>query len=489
MNEALADWVNKLDTQGLPALQESTERLRVLGSKDNSNMDELVAVIESDPGMTLRLIRYINNLRHKHLRTEITTVHHGLMMLGMSHLQKIPEDTELVEDLPEASRERLLRHFSQGLHAGYQVRDLARITKETVADELYLAAMLHNMGTMLLDLHAAEEMSRVRELMHQKQMEADQAEYVVFGFTTDQLTIELAKLWKLPEILLDSLRGENAQHKRVLSVMLSAQIAETAENGWYNPDMMELLEPLADLLLSDIGSVATLLHQNAAESARASMHLGVPHPATMLLYPVPPVVDANTLPIEQQNTQLPEELEENADFCLAPQRPALIKTLKRLSDHDKEPLLLRDVLALTMEGMHDGLGLNRVMFAMLTPDKGQLKSRRILGSGNDPQFNRFTVDLNSHNLFVRLLEKPQSLWLDDNNRAKFFPLIPINIHKLLRNDSFFVMSLFIRDKPIGIFYADRHTRSCRLDEQSYKYFKHLVTQASMCLAQLQAKSK
>lgn len=488
MNEALADWVKKLDTQCLPALRDSTERLRVLGSKDDSNMDELVSVIESDPGLTLRLIRYINNLRHKHLRTEITTVRHGLMMLGMSHMQKIPQNVALVEELSDAARERLLRHFSQALHAGYQVRDLARLTKETVADELYLAAMLHNLGAMLLDLHAPDEMARVRELVHQKQMESDKAEYVVFGFTTDQLTVELARLWKLPEILIDSLRGENAQHKRVLSVMLSAQVAEAAEDGWYTPQIQELLEPLADLLLSDIGSVATLIHQNAVASARSSMHLGVPHPAITLLYPIPPMEEENVTAIAQPQTSEAHETFETGDYCLAPQRPVLIKVLKRLTNHHEEPLLLRDVLALAMEGMHDGLGLNRVMFAMLTPDKGQLKSRRILGSDNDPQFNRFAVDLNSHNLFVRLLEKPQSLWLDDNNRAKFFPLIPISIHKLLRNDSFYVMSLFIRDKPIGIFYADRHSRSCRLDAQSYKYFKHLVTQASMCLAQMQVKA-
>lgn len=483
MNEALAGWIKKLDTHCLPALKANIERLRVLGSKEDSNMDELVAVIESDPGLTLRLIRYINNLRHKHLRTEIATVRHGLMMLGISHVQKIPQDIGVMEELEADVRQRLLGHFSQALHAGYQVRDLARLTKETAADELYLASMLHNLGAMLLDLHAPEEMARVRELMHQKQMEADKAEYVVFGFTTDQLTIELAQLWKLPAILLDSLRGENAQHRRVLSVMLAARVAEATEQGWYGPDLMELLEPLADLLLSDIASVATLLHQNAAAAARASLYLGVAHPASTLLHPIPPLEQEESA---TANSVTPyEEAEESADFCLAPQRQVLLRVLKRLTNHAQEPLLLRDVLALTMEGMHDGLGLNRVMFAMLTPDKGQLKSRRILGSDNDPLFNRFAVDLNGHNLFVRLLDKPQAVWLDDNNRAKFFPLIPINLHKLLRNDSFYMMSLFIRDKPIGIFYADRQTRSCRLDERSYKYFKHLVTQASMCLAQMQ----
>ena len=175
--------------------------------------------------------------------------------------------------------------------------------------------------------------------------------------------------------------------------------------------------------------------------------------------------------------------DEDADFCLMPQRRVLLRVMKSLTQTE-ESLSLKKVLALTMEGMHEGLGLNRVVFAMLTPDKGQLRARSILGSDNDPLFNRFVIDLESHNLFTRLLEKPQSLWLDENNRGKFFPLIPIGFHKLIRNDSFLVMSLFVRNKPVGIFYADRHTNACRLDAESYKRFKQLVAQASQTLSRI-----
>jgi hypothetical protein len=113
-----------------------------------------------------------------------------------------------------------------------------------------------------------------------------------------------------------------------------------------------------------------------------------------------------------------------------------------------------------------------------------LRARGIVGSVNDPLFNRFSIDLVSHNLFVRLMEKPQSLWLNDDNRGKFFPLIPINFHKMVRNDSFFVMSLFVRNKPVGMFYADRHTSTCHLDKEAYKRFKHLVAQVSHTLGRL-----
>ena len=486
MNNALAAWVKRLDQACLPALKANTELMRQLAANENVDMVRLAALIESDPGLTLRLMRYINNLRHKHLRSEITTVRNALMMLGLTHVQKIPQDLPTMDELDEEASLRLRKHFSQALHAAYQARDWARITKDLVSDELYLAALLRNLGETMLDLHAPQEMERVRELMQQKQMEANEAEYVVFGFSIDQLTLELARLWRLPSLLSDSLHGENAQHKRVLNVMLAAQLAKAAAQGWYTQRTLKLVEQTADLLLSDTSTTATLFHLNAVEAARETLQLDVTHPAATLIFPPPAQAEE-----EEEEEISPESRvsdsgllpDGDADFCLMPQRRVLLRVMKSMAQPDGD-LSLKKVLALVMEGMHEGLGLNRVVFAMLTPDKGQLRARSILGSDNDPLFNRFAVDLENHNLFVRLLEKPQSLWLDENNRGKLFPLVPINFHKLIHNDSFFIMSLFVRHKPIGIFYADRHTNACRLDAESYKRFKQLVAQASQTLSRI-----
>jgi HD-like signal output (HDOD) protein len=479
MNQALATWVDKLDQSCLPALEGNVQLMRQLAANENVDIGRLVVLIESDPGLSLRLMRYINNLRHKHLRTEIGTVRHALMMLGLSHVQQIPENLPSVESLQGESRSRLLKHFNQAYHAATQAREWAHLNKDRVVDEIYLAALLHNLGEILLELHAPQEMDKVRALMQEKEMEAEEAEYVVFGFGIDQLSAALVSHWRLPSLLQDSLHGENAQHKRVLNVMLASQVAKASEHGWYSPRCNQLVEQIADLLLADSASVATLLHRTAVEAARHSERFEVPHAASRLLHPVPLPAKAP----RRATSNVALEPDEDADFCLLPQRQVLLQVARELNG-EAASLNLKRVLELTMRGIHEGLGLNRVVFAMLTPDKGQLRARSILGSDNDPRFNRFVVDLDNQNLFVRLLEKPQSLWFDESNRAKFFKLIPVNFHQLIRNDSFFVMSLFVRNKAVGIFYADRHTNACRLDEGSYKRFKQLVTQASQTLGRI-----
>lgn len=477
MNEALAKWVDKLQQQSLPALTANRDLLQQMSANERSDMGQLATLIETDPGLSLMLLRHINEIRHKHLRSEITTPRHALMMLGLQQLRLLLPKVSLAEKLPKEAQQRLRSQYSHSFHAAYQARDWGRQRRDLDVDEIFTAALLSNLGETLLNLHASEEIDRVYTLMQQKEMEPEEAQYVVFGFSFDQLSLEIARAWHLPNLLCDSLQAENASQGRVLNIMLAAQLARCSRHGWYSKAVTKLIDDIAEFLLSDSATVATLLHTNAVEAAHESVLYKVPHPAALLLYPAEPP-DAEKPAVKKSHcTDLPSA---NDDFCLAPQRQVLVRVLKALSKPDQTPPL-KEVLRLVLEGMHDGLGLNRVVFASLTPNKDQLRASYMLGSDNDPSFKRFAVDLSGHNLFVRLMEKQQSLWLDDNNRQKFFKLIPINFHKLIDNDSFLVMSLFIRGKAAGLFYADRRNRNCRLDSESYKRFKQLVTVAGVCL--------
>lgn len=477
MSDALAAWLHRLDQSCLPALKANTEQLRQLAASEQANIGQMADIIESDPGLSLRLMRYINNLRRKHLRSEISTVRHALMMLGIDYVQQIPEEIPHVEAQTPEVQQRLRHHFNRSFHAAWQARTWAVLNRDTVADELYMATLLHNLGEILMDLHEPQEMDRVREMMHRKKMSADEAEYVVFGFSLDHLTVELAKQWQLPSILIDALQSENAQSNRVLNVMLAARLAEQVEEGWYNAATGELLEQIAEFMMTDIGSIATLTHKTAVEAANLSAQYQVPHPAIALLYP--PSAEEE---VEQESETTIDNEPADSELCLMPQRQVYVRVMKALAQTTAE-IPLKEIIALALEGMHSGLGLNRAVFAMLTPDKGQLKARSILGSDNDPHFSRFVVDLNNHNLFVRLMENPLSLWLNDENRNKFFNLIPIQFHKLTHNDHFFIMSLFVRNKPVGMFYADR-PRACHLDEETYKQFKQIVAQVSHTLSRI-----
>ena len=145
-------------------------------------------------------------------------------------------------------------------------------------------------------------------------------------------------------------------------------------------------------------------------------------------------------------------------------------------------LAMNDVMRQVVHGMHHGAGLNRVVFSTLTRDGRRLQPKFMIGSDNDPVFSRFEIHLDKPHLFKRLMEKPQSLWINDDNRHKYWPLVPDAIKLLIKTDSFYAMSFHLRGKPLGLFYADRHSADCHLDEHTYQQFRQLCQLAAKGLA-------
>jgi hypothetical protein len=63
------------------------------------------------------------------------------------------------------------------------------------------------------------------------------------------------------------------------------------------------------------------------------------------------------------------------------------------------------------------------------------------------------------------------------------PLLPSGLRELLETDNFFALSLFVNDKPRGLFFADRYETD-PLSETSYRFFKRLSHTAMQAMGKL-----
>ncbi len=480
MHNTLNAWADKLQHAVLPALPQTVAEMVRLGSDDNVNMWSLARVVEKDPGLCIALLRRVNAGGQKRLRTEVTTVEHAMMMLGLTQLRTLPKAIPLIQQAGDPTgRERALRLMAQGYHAAWQARELARLRKDMEPDEVFLPALLHHLGEILLWLYAPAKMLQLEELITRQQMEPEEAQYVVFGFGLDHLTLTLARLWGLPTLMQDSLKSESAQQLRIYGIMLAVQLARVVEQGWYRAASTTVLEQIAHHLGHDLDITTTHVHRYAVAAANHSECFPALPAAARLLHPSQPEAAPGWKPEPAGETPGQQPSPEPATaFCLAPQLRILRQSLQELQAGN---LTLQKVLSLTMDGMHDGIGLNRVVFALLTQERHQLRARAIAGADNDPAFKRFLIELNGAHLFTRLMEKPQALWINDTNRIKFWPLVPKPFQRIIRCNSFLVLSVFVKGRPVGLFYADRHSADCALDSHAYHRFKQLGLLAAKAL--------
>ena len=473
----IESWINKIGDTPIPVLSETIEDVKRLCKMDNVSIPELTDVVERDPGLTVQILRTSNQRKRSSLSTEVSSVNQALMMMGTEQLSRFPEQLpSLDETLNEDQREKLLAIFALAYHAGRQSADWAVQRRDMTPDEVFAAAELHFIGEMLLAIVAPEKLQEIEDIRREKRIASSEAQYLVLGFTFNQFTRALSRKWQLPSLVEEALHDSNAQYPRAYGIMLGVQVACSAFIDWHSEKTMELYEKTAEWLGYDVGIVVRDSHVLAVKIADNSKIYRV-RPAAALLPLLPAVLKEQQQEAEQET--IPDS-NEYADICLNPQPAVLKAALTEISKMGPGNKAI-DIIAKTVRGMHDGIGLNRVVFAKHDLNSNSLKGIVIAGSSNDPVFNRFEIKLDLPHLFKRLLEKPQAVVINDSNRQKFWSLVPPEFAKFIGTNSFTAMSIFAEDKPLGLFYADRHTESCQVDETSYKYFKTMSTQCSKVL--------
>lgn len=138
-------------------------------------------------------------------------------------------------------------------------------------------------------------------------------------------------------------------------------------------------------------------------------------------------------------------------------------------------LALQQSISLTMRGLRDSASMDRAMFAMLTPDRKTLRARFVIGADKRAAIRHFQLNVEQRHLFSLLLTKPQEFWLNSGNQEKYLPLIPRSLHTTLDTRGFFVTSVFVRNRPLGILYGDCSDAST-LDQHAFARFKQITRQ-------------
>lgn len=480
MEITLEDWVKHIGSNPVPVLEHTIKELRILCARENTPVNELVTVVECDPGLVVHLLRLMNSKSSGSMRTDVTSVQQALMLMGTDQLKKLPAELPSLENaLPPPAKTRLLKTFGRAYHAARQATDWATMRRDMTPDEVFAATQLHFLGEMYVAMAKPDKLDLVDQMRHEKNIASDEAQYIVLGFTLDQLTAKLARLWNLPQLVLDALHPENAKFPRAYGIMLAVQLARGAAVNWYSDKTRHIEEYAAKWLDKEPDEIIRAIHSLAAQVARDSELYQVRPAATGLPMVYKPAETVESVTEEDQE----QEPEIAADICLTPQLDILKILLADLKQKKYPDSDAYELISFILKGMHDGIGLNRVLFATINNENKTLQPQKIIGAASDPLFNRFEVSLKVPNLFSRLLEKTQAVLIKDSNRGKFWPLVPIEVQKIIGTNSFVAMSVVLDNKPLGLFYADRHNSACQLDERSYQYFKTLCNHAAHALSQ------
>lgn len=469
MQKTLQEWVDAFGQIDMPVFDQTWHALAKLEKSPDVTGAKIASLTLPDPMMVLKVMRMANSRRRNGIAQPILTIEHAVMMVGMSASFGKMLACPTLEAVPDSRiMTGLMAPVARACHAAAQTSDWAVLRLDLNVEEVYIAALMQEIGEMALWYLAPDQMQSLLPL--RRKHGAATAEQEVFGFTMDALTLALANALNLPPLIAASLRSEDcALHPRARLVSIARHLARHAESGWYDEPVSQDISDLAGILRISPDDVTARVHRTAVTVARNRAFPGVTPAAAWL-----PMLPGSW----------PEE--EAIEPSATPVETAFIDpfgaVMAEIASHMNGTLNLNELMKLVLKGMREGIGLKRVVLALLNQERSQLRSRFVVGAQEDSPLKQFQFDMRQPTLFSKMMGKQQAFWLNDEIRPKVQALLDNEIKRVTAVSEFFVMTVAVHGKVIGMFYADREGQA--MDAHAYDKFKQLCTQASAGMAHL-----
>lgn len=379
---SLDQWIGMLSQAPIPVLRDSALALKSLKAReDEVTARDLSNAILRDPMLTLIVLRFLQVHRPSRRIVDITTIEHGVMMLGIGPFFREFSDLPVVEDLLDgdpSARRGLQAVIARARHAAMHASRWAELRSDVETDEVAIAALLHDFAEMLLWLFAPQAAMRLAErLRGDPGLRSVAAQQEVLGFSLEQLHQSLCHGWQLPELLLSLMDQQQAYRPRVRNVLLAVDLARHAAHGWWDaalPDDYDAIKAFLKLpepaVMDEVFRVALL-----AAGAQACSDEGV----AAWLPPAPMFLAAAPQDPTEDDAPAPSLMDRALALLLAKPRTGSSGDLPagRRASLPVRSLACAQVLSLAMHAIHLGLGRRRVAF--LESEAGALVARFVAG--------------------------------------------------------------------------------------------------------------
>lgn len=146
-------------------------------------------------------------------------------------------------------------------------------------------------------------------------------------------------------------------------------------------------------------------------------------------------------------------------------------------DYSQSTQVLNDLL----NGLTQGLGINRAALIILPPKSDTLKVVKTTGFEDGHPLANSTHILGPKSLFSRLNEKPGCLLINQSNREQIKMMLPHTFSPYVSDRNYLMLSLFAANRSMVIIYADRDATPEGVQAFHHKRFKDLCSSAGRCL--------
>lgn len=259
-NRNISDWVRFLEKADIPVLRQTARELAQLREReDETGARDITRVVINDPLMTFKVLTFANNHRSRHQLQDLVQVEQAIIMMGTNtFFEQIPTvpHVEAILSQHVSALLDLIKLMVRAHRAGYFAAEFASHLMDLHAEELRVAASLHDFAEMLMWCFNPEAMHDIHQRqVADKTLRSRTVQQEVLGFKIMDLQAELVRVFNLPSLLTDLMDEQRAHLPRVRNVQFAVNLARHSADGWGNAALPDDYKDIAQLLHVDVPRV------------------------------------------------------------------------------------------------------------------------------------------------------------------------------------------------------------------------------------------
>lgn len=198
------------NSKGLSSLPDTVTALNRTLDDPYSTVSDTTEIISHDPVLAARLLRIVNSPYYR-LPTPVDTISMAVNIIGTHQLRFLALTSAVIRQFSGISS-KLISMDSFWKHSftcAIITRNLAKLQRKFDNDHLFTAALLHDIGRLLMLKMIPDEYKQIVIEAKSQEIPLFMAEQQVLGFDHAEVSGELLEFWNLPDILVQPIRSHH----------------------------------------------------------------------------------------------------------------------------------------------------------------------------------------------------------------------------------------------------------------------------------------
>jgi putative nucleotidyltransferase with HDIG domain len=204
-DERIRSVVAQLDT--LPSFPSLYLEIMQELATDDPSVEKIAAIVAKDPGMTVKMLQIVN-AASLGLSRRITSPQEAVQQIGMSAVRSLALSAHIFScfehtELKGFAISQLWDHAMRTAQIARRIMEVER-ADVALAEDAYTAALLHDIGKLMLANNLPEPFQQALTLTQEKNSPFVEAEQEVFGANHAGVGAYLLGLWGLPAPIVEA---------------------------------------------------------------------------------------------------------------------------------------------------------------------------------------------------------------------------------------------------------------------------------------------